>query len=300
MIESDFYTTAAGRDHFRDQLQSIRYCVQEVRAACASIAIRRRPVDSRPVLPRADLQLRLPLQLPHSDQLRLPLRPQQGPAPAQVGPHGDAARDRDVRDRAKGRGEAALPSLPPSAASRDYHLLTTLPPSARSSGSTRRWRRPSRAWRATRCALSATPLCRRAASYTATSRAAKGDAEHDHRPPRTPPLHRDGAGGEDRLRHRGPGGPRALRGGRGGLRGALLPRLRRVQDAALRGVRRRRLAADAPALDAGRRVLPDGAAGGLRHGGRAAAALHGAACHRTRSAAANTDSHPAALARRTL
>ena len=29
MIESDFYTTAAGREHFSNQLQSIRYCVQE-------------------------------------------------------------------------------------------------------------------------------------------------------------------------------------------------------------------------------------------------------------------------------
>ena len=29
MIESDFYSTAAGREHFRNQLQSIRYCVQE-------------------------------------------------------------------------------------------------------------------------------------------------------------------------------------------------------------------------------------------------------------------------------
>jgi hypothetical protein len=29
MIESDFYTTAAGREHFQNQLQSIRYCVQE-------------------------------------------------------------------------------------------------------------------------------------------------------------------------------------------------------------------------------------------------------------------------------
>ena len=25
MIESDFYSTAAGREHFKDQLQSIRY-----------------------------------------------------------------------------------------------------------------------------------------------------------------------------------------------------------------------------------------------------------------------------------
>lgn len=29
MIESDFYTTSAGREHFSNQLQSIRYCVQE-------------------------------------------------------------------------------------------------------------------------------------------------------------------------------------------------------------------------------------------------------------------------------
>lgn len=29
MIESDFYTTAAGRSHFANQLQSIRYCIQE-------------------------------------------------------------------------------------------------------------------------------------------------------------------------------------------------------------------------------------------------------------------------------
>jgi hypothetical protein len=29
-IESDFYATDAGRQHFRDQLTSIRYCVQEV------------------------------------------------------------------------------------------------------------------------------------------------------------------------------------------------------------------------------------------------------------------------------
>lgn len=29
MIESDFYTTDAGRNHFQSQLQSIRYCVQE-------------------------------------------------------------------------------------------------------------------------------------------------------------------------------------------------------------------------------------------------------------------------------
>jgi hypothetical protein len=28
-IESDFYATDAGRAHFRDQLTSIRFCVQE-------------------------------------------------------------------------------------------------------------------------------------------------------------------------------------------------------------------------------------------------------------------------------
>ena len=30
IIESDFYATDAGRQHFADQLTSIRYCVQEV------------------------------------------------------------------------------------------------------------------------------------------------------------------------------------------------------------------------------------------------------------------------------
>ena len=34
-IESDFYATDAGRAHFRDQLTSIRYCVQEVSIALA-------------------------------------------------------------------------------------------------------------------------------------------------------------------------------------------------------------------------------------------------------------------------
>ena len=29
IIESDFYATDAGRQHFADQLTSIRYCVQE-------------------------------------------------------------------------------------------------------------------------------------------------------------------------------------------------------------------------------------------------------------------------------
>ena len=31
IIESDFYATDAGRQHFANQLTSIRYCVQEVR-----------------------------------------------------------------------------------------------------------------------------------------------------------------------------------------------------------------------------------------------------------------------------
>ena len=31
VIESDFYATEAGREHFANQLKSIRYCVQEVR-----------------------------------------------------------------------------------------------------------------------------------------------------------------------------------------------------------------------------------------------------------------------------
>ena len=46
MIESDFYSTEAGRNHFRNQLQSIRYCVQEVRFEAART--RRRRPRSRP------------------------------------------------------------------------------------------------------------------------------------------------------------------------------------------------------------------------------------------------------------
>lgn len=37
MIESDFYATDAGRQHFADQLKSIRYCVQEVTSCPASM-----------------------------------------------------------------------------------------------------------------------------------------------------------------------------------------------------------------------------------------------------------------------
>ena len=33
IIESDFYATDAGRQHFADQLTSIRYCVQETCSA---------------------------------------------------------------------------------------------------------------------------------------------------------------------------------------------------------------------------------------------------------------------------
>jgi hypothetical protein len=33
LIESDFYSTAAGREHFANQIQSIRYCVQETVSA---------------------------------------------------------------------------------------------------------------------------------------------------------------------------------------------------------------------------------------------------------------------------
>ena len=41
MIESDFYSTEAGRQHFSNQLQSIRYCVQET--WCARAAERLQP-----------------------------------------------------------------------------------------------------------------------------------------------------------------------------------------------------------------------------------------------------------------
>ena len=43
-IESDFYATDAGRAHFRDQLTSIRFCVQETwSAALESLEPTRHP-----------------------------------------------------------------------------------------------------------------------------------------------------------------------------------------------------------------------------------------------------------------
>jgi len=40
IIESDFYATDAGRQHFADQLTSIRYCVQEVSDIASMLAPR--------------------------------------------------------------------------------------------------------------------------------------------------------------------------------------------------------------------------------------------------------------------
>ena len=76
IIESDFYATDAGRQHFADQLTSIRYCVQEVRAhqlshaACAIVFA----LTLYPLATCADLQLRRALRLPLDGQLRLLVR----------------------------------------------------------------------------------------------------------------------------------------------------------------------------------------------------------------------------------
>ena len=56
MIESDFYATDAGRQHFEQELLSIRYCVQEVRrrTPCHNSL----PQSLTVAPPRTDLQLR--------------------------------------------------------------------------------------------------------------------------------------------------------------------------------------------------------------------------------------------------
>ena len=73
IIESDFYATDAGRQHFADQLTSIRY----VSAPCLILC----RLATRPPAPRVscavragDLQLRRALRLPVDVQLRLQLR----------------------------------------------------------------------------------------------------------------------------------------------------------------------------------------------------------------------------------
>ena len=99
IIESDFYSTEAGRQHFTDQLTSIRYCVQEtcnfdvlyaylVRTAQAPASVNTCTQDCLPIV---DVR-----------QLRLQLRQEQvAPTPAQH-PHGHAARGDPVRHRAEG------------------------------------------------------------------------------------------------------------------------------------------------------------------------------------------------------
>ena len=71
-----------------------------------------------------------------------------------------------------------------------------------------------------------------------------------------PAVHRDGVGGEVRVQRGGPVGPGEVRGGRGGLRVARLPRLRRGDVDAVRDLGRAGQPADAAAQHAGRRVLP--------------------------------------------
>ena len=76
IIESDFYATDAGRQHFADQLTSIRYCVQETcstRRAFNQLSPTPRTPLSSPQAPRAR-RLRRAVRLPVDVQLRLQLR----------------------------------------------------------------------------------------------------------------------------------------------------------------------------------------------------------------------------------
>jgi hypothetical protein len=68
IIESDFYATDAGRQHFADQLTSIRYCVQEVSIPVATFAPSHH--SAPPTLTRASLATRTDLQLRRALRVR--------------------------------------------------------------------------------------------------------------------------------------------------------------------------------------------------------------------------------------
>ena len=123
MIESDFYATDAGRQHFADQLKSIRY-VRSLHSILSPPPTQSLAFPVPCAVRPGDVQLRRPLRLPHLRQLRLQLRPQQEPAvspghmtltltlpltlnpnPNQAQaqhPHGYELRGNDVRDSAEG------------------------------------------------------------------------------------------------------------------------------------------------------------------------------------------------------
>ena len=94
---------------------------------------------------------------------------------------------------------------------------------------------------------------RRAAHFP--RRLSRAQAQHVDPAAADAPLHGARARGAPHVQGGRPRGGGALRGGRGGLRGARLPRLRHLHVGALRGLGRRRQRADAHALVADRRVL---------------------------------------------
>ena len=102
IIESDFYATDAGRQHFANQLTSIRYCVQETcnfdtlyaYLTCGNYDFNYGKDGSRsPPVPLCLDTLTLALAVP---------RPQQELAAEAQHPDGDEPRDHDVRHRAEG------------------------------------------------------------------------------------------------------------------------------------------------------------------------------------------------------
>ena len=252
MIESDFYSTAAGREHFRNQLQSIRYCVQEVRFEAART--RRRRPRSRPprraqtcnfdvlyayltctnCAPRAEPRLRRPSPRSPRRSLRvrrrLPLyaspRVLWPPPPTPFQSHPSPSFfPWPADDIQKG---CALVQLAILAAPPRRRVLTRLVPPTQS---------PPEAQRAHGDGARHQPVrdCAEGGPWPGQVHrdgqgahgAVPGHPEHAHRAARAAAVHRDVVGGEVRVQRGGPGGPGQVRGGRGGLRVARLPRLRR-------------------------------------------------------------------------
>jgi hypothetical protein len=137
---------------------------------------------------------------------------------------------------------------------------------------TRQWRRRSRACRGIMshliCCTSAlrTPLGLLRAPSPLLLTCVCHCCHLQDRAAAAPAVHGPRARGEDQVQRGRPAGDGQLRRGRLGLRGARVPRLRRVLVDPVRGQRRLRLGPDAPALHPGRRVLPHGRAQGAARG----------------------------------
>ena len=244
-----FYSTQAGRDHFKDQLQSIRYCVQEVgfrprfcaapapaltprfsarrlATSTCSTATSRAPTTTSAVSTAFSNRVALTSRAHSSLAIFHRRHPEGAPPEAQRAP-GDGPRPLPVRDRAEGRVRfCAFCVL--CAHFCILHRSRVCPAAARSLGldkciETAKARMARYQVRAVRHA----PHCLRFASHASSPLCRKGYPQHAHRAARAAAVHRDVVGGEVRVQRGGPGGPGQVRGGRGGLRVARLPRLRR-------------------------------------------------------------------------